>query len=313
LRVAFEIKGRQSLTPQGESDPDAFNAGYYLVTPDFFTTMRMTLLQGRDFSERDSVLTQWVAVINETMARKYWPGENPIGQQLRVNIVPDEQPRQIIGIVRDIPVSRWDRTPTPMLYVSHLQQPNLSRPPYGGQRIQMTFLARLSRDLQSVAPFVSRAVLEVNTNLPVTHVQMVEQHLARQIDSPRYYMLLLGGFGAIAMIIAAIGVYGIVAYSVARRAKEIALRVALGAQRYQVIALIMRESLLLIVVGFLLGIAGALAMTRFVREALWGVTATDPATFIAVPAILLAVMIAATLIPAGRALRLDPKKALATE
>jgi putative ABC transport system permease protein len=200
-----------------------------------------------------------------------------------------------------------------MLYVSHLQQPNLSRPPYGGQRIQMTFLARLSRDLQSVAPFVSRAVLEVNTNLPVTHVQMVEQHLARQIDSPRYYMLLLGGFGAIAMIIAAIGVYGIVAYSVARRAKEIALRVALGAQRYQVIALIMRESLLLIVVGFLLGIAGALAMTRFVREALWGVTATDPATFIAVPAILLAVMIAATLIPAGRALRLDPKKALATE
>ena len=313
LRAPFEIEGRKALTPKGESDPDAFNAGYYLVTPGFFTTMRMKLLQGRDFSESDGAQTQWVAVINETMAKRYWPGENPIGQNLRVNIVPEEQPRRIIGVVRDIPVSRWDNAPTPMLYVSHLQQPNLSRPPYGAQRIQMTFLARLSGDSQSVAPFLSRAVSDVNTNLPVTHVRMVEESLARQIDTPRYYMLLLGGFGVIAMIIAATGVYGVVAYSVAQRSREIAVRVALGAQKSQVLTLMMRESLLLIGTGFLLGIAGALALTRFVREALWGVTATDQATFIAVPVILLAVMIAATLAPASRALRLDPRQAMTAE
>jgi putative ABC transport system permease protein len=313
LRAPFEIEGRKALTPKGESDPDAFNAGYYLVTPGFFTTMRMKLLQGRDFSESDGAHTQWVAVINEAMAKRYWPGENPIGQNLRVNIVPEEQPRQIIGIVRDIPVSRWDNAPTPMLYVSHLQQPNLSRPPYGGQRVQMTFLARLSGDSQSVAPFLSRAVSDVNTNLPVTHVRMMEEYLARQIDTPRYYMLLLGGFGVIAMIIAATGVYGVIAYSVAQRSREIAVRVALGAQKSQVLTLIMRESLLLISTGFLLGIAGALALTRFVREALWGVTSTDPAIFIAVPMILLIVMIVATLAPASRALRLDPREVMVAE
>jgi putative ABC transport system permease protein len=177
----------------------------------------------------------------------------------------------------------------------------------------MTFLVRLSGDSQSVAPFVSRAVSEVNTNLPVTNLRMVEEYLGRQIDTPRYYMLLLGGFGVIAMIIAATGVYGVVAYSVAQRSREIALRVALGAQKSQVLTLMMRESLLLIGTGFLLGITGALALTRFVREALWGVTATDPATFIAVPVILLAVMIAATLAPASRALRLDPRQAMTAE
>jgi predicted permease len=313
LPVTFTIEGRAAATAQDGSATDALAASHHLVTPNFFRTMGAPLIRGRDFTAQDTADTPWVAVISQALADQYWPGANPIGQRLLLNIVPEEQPREIVGIAGNMPLSRLDHGTSPAIYTSQLQQPLKYRVPYGQSRIQMTFLLRLAGPIDTVVPLLRRAVADVDSRLPVSSVQMVDDYLGRQVDAPKYYMLFLGAFGGISILLAALGVYGIVAYSVAQRGRELAVRMALGAHATDILALVVREAVWLTAIGIPLGIVGALLLTRFLASVLWEVTATDPVAFAAALVLLPAVALAATLIPASRVLRLNPGVVLGGE
>ena len=301
----FFIMGRPRV------NKEALTAGYHLVTPNYFSTMRIRILRGRDFTYRDRPDTPWVAIINEAMAKRYWPNEDPIGQYITLDIVPDEKPREVIAVVANTPAYRLERTPTPMLYLPHVQQLLRYRAPYGGFRLGMTFVLRLNAPPDAVLPSARKAVAEIDRSIPVANVQMLEQYLARQIETPRFYMVTLAVFGAFATLLAIFGIYGVIAYSVAQRGREIAIRVAVGASPRSVIGLVLRQAVLLASIGVAMGVAASIFVTRYLSSVLWGVTPTDPPTFINVALLFTVVAIAAGLVPTYRALRLEPRSVLA--
>ncbi len=301
----FSIMGRPRV------DKDALTAGYYLVTPNYFGTMRIPILRGHDFTYRDRPDTPWVAIINDAMSRRYWPNEDPVGQYITLDIVPDEKPREIIAVVANTPADRLERTPTPMLYLPHVQQLLRYRAPYGGFRLGMTFVLRLNAPPDTVVPAVRKAVAEIDRSIPVANVQMLEQYLAEQIETPRFYMITLALFGGFATLLAIFGIYGVIAYSVAQRGREIAIRVAIGASPRSVIGLVLRQAVLLASSGVAMGIGASMFVTRYLSSVLWGVTPTDPPTFIDVALLFTVVAIAAGLVPTYRALRLEPRSVLA--
>jgi predicted permease len=293
------------------TDKDALTAGYYLVTPNYFGTMRIPILRGHDFTYRDRPDTPWVVIINDAMAKRYWPGEDPVGQYITLDIVPDEKPREIIAVVANTPADRLARTPTPMLYLPHVQQLLRYRAPFGGFRLGMTFVLRLNAPPDTVVPAVRRAVGEIDRSIPVANVQMLEQYLAEQIETPRFYMITLALLGGFATLLAIFGIYGVIAYSVAQRGREIAIRVAIGASPRSVIGLVLRQAVLLASIGVALGIGASMFVTRYLSSVLWGVTPTDPPTFINVALLFTVVAVAAGLVPTYRALRLEPRSVLA--
>jgi putative ABC transport system permease protein len=305
LEAPFFVIGRP------RTDNDALTASYHLVTPDYFATMRIPIVSGRDFTYRDRADTPWVAIINEAMAGRYWPNEDPIGQLITLDIVPDEKPREIIAVVGNTLPHRLERTPTPMLYLPHLQQLLRYRAPYGGIRLGMTFVLRLNAPPDPIVPAVRKAVAEIDPSMPVANLQMLEQYLAEQIETPRFYMITLSLFGGFATLLAIFGIYGVIAYSVAQRAREIAIRVAVGANPRSVVGLVLRQALLLASVGVVTGIAVSIVVTRYLASVLWSVTPTDPPTFVNVALLFTVVAIAAGLVPTYRALRLDPRAVLA--
>ena len=305
LDAPFFVMGRP------RTEKDALTAGYHLVTPNYFGTMRIPILRGRDFTYRDRADTPWVAIINDAMARRYWPDEDPIGQYITLDIVPDEKPREIIAVVANTPPQRLEQTPTPMLYLPHVQQLLRYRAPYGGFRLGMTFVLRLNAPPDTVIPAVQRAVAEVDPNVPVANLQMLEQYLAQQIETPRFYMIALAMFGGFATLLAICGIYGVIAYSVAQRAREIAIRVAIGATPSSVTRLVLRQAVVLASIGVATGVAVSIMVTRYLSSVLWGVTPTDPPTFINVALLFTIVSIAAGLVPTYRALRLEPRTVLA--
>ncbi len=301
----FFVMGRPRV------DKDALTAGYYLVTPNYFGTMRIPILRGRDFTYRDRPNTPWVAIVNDAMAKRYWPNEDPIGQYINLDIVPDEKPREIIAVVANTPPHRLERMPTPMVYLPHVQQLLRYRAPYGGFRLGMTFMLRLNAPPDAVVPAVRKAVAEIDPSIPVANVQMLEQYLAKQIETPRFYMITLALFGGFATLLAIFGIYGVIAYSVAQRGREIAIRVAVGASPRSVIGLVLRQAVLLASIGVAMGIGASMFVTRYLSSVLWGVTPTDPPTFINVALLFTVVAIAAGLVPTYRALRLEPRSVLA--
>src|SRR4029077_11262738 len=167
---------------------------YALVTPAYFSTLRIPVRQGREFTDRDTRNAPLVAIVNETMARRFWPGQDPVGQQIIVSIIPDQPPRQIVGVVADMPVSRFDRTPSPAVYVPHQQESLQSRTPYGQSRINIMYVLRITQPVASVLPSVRRAVADVDSSLPVSQIEMVNEYLARQVEAPRDSMLLVAMF-----------------------------------------------------------------------------------------------------------------------
>jgi len=287
------------------------NAVYFLVTPDFFKTMKTAVVEGRDFEARDTATAPWVVVINETAAIRFWPGEDPIGKRLVLDVVSGEQPREVVGVVRNVPL-RYEQTETePVIYASYLQQPSRYRGAMGNMFGQMTFLIRTSGDPLSIAPAARKAVAEIDPNRPIANVQAME-HIGGIIRDRGYTALGLGLFALTAMLLAGIGVYGVTAYSVAQRTREIGIRVALGATGRMIVYLVGRQALLLIVSGVVFGLAGASAFTHLLASQLWGVTPTDPLTFTGVCLLLVLVALLACLIPALRAIRVDPTEALRT-
>ena len=318
MQASFRIEGRPM---EGGADPAASFAArttdpfvnYSLVTPDFFKTIRVPVVRGREFTARDTREAPPVVIINEAMARRYWPGEDPIGKRLTVTIVPGEQLREVVGIVGDTPNSRWDRASSPSLYAPHAQESLRSRVPYGQSRVNMAYMLRISQPLSAIVPELRRAVAEVDASLPVSDLEMLDQFFARQVDAPRDSMVLVGIFGAVALLLAVCGIYAIVAYGVVQRTHEIGIRMALGARRAAVLGLVMRQSTILTAIGLVLGVAVAASLTGYLKSLLFEITPLDTATFFAMPAIFALIAAVASYFPARRATRLDPQAVLRSE
>ena len=290
------VEGRES-TPDGERP----NADYTVVTPDYFATLQIPLLQGRQLNAQDKLDAPLVIVINDTLAARIWPGENPIGKRLRVGF--EEKPREVIGVVGTIKQSTLDAEARPAMYLPHLQSPNP----------RLTVLVRTHGEPLSMAATVRQEVRAVDKDVPIAQVQTMEKVLGASVAQPRFSMLVVGLFAALALVLSAVGIYGVMAYAVSRRGHEIGVRMALGAGANQVLKLVLKDGMTLALAGIAVGLLGAFALTRLMASLLFGIGAKDPATFISVAAFLAFVAFIACYIPARRATKVDPLVALRNE
>ena len=291
----------------------SYTAAYYLVTPGFFTTIKAPLVRGREIDARDTVGAPWTAIVNETLARHLWNGADPVGRVLRLTDAPDDRPREVIGVVRDIPTGLAQKELQPAIYASYLQQPSRFPGPYVGMFGQMTFLMRKSNDEVAVMPGARQAIAEVDPDRPVIDARPMDALLAAALWARHGYILVLSIFAVAATFLAAIGIYGVTIYSVARQTREIGVRLALGASAVDIVALIGRGVTTMIGIGAVIGVVAAVPLTQLISAQLWGVTPTDPATFSAVIVLLLVVALLACWLPVRRALRVDPTIALKCE
>lgn len=293
--------------------------GYTEISPAYFRTLKIPLKKGRDLTEADRAGAPWVAVVNETFVRLYFPKEDPVGQRilLRYTDLDETQPRQIVGVVGDIKTYLGQTAPHPMVYASYLQQPSDFR---GGsvethlaQTLTVRTAFRLGRGGTGLVPAVKKAAAEIDPEQPVTEIMTMDQMLARGLSDYQSYASLLEVFASIALFLALIGIYGSMSYFVSERTREIGIRVALGASRAGIFRLINTLGLKLTAIGVVIGIALAIGLTRFIARFLFGVTATDPLTFAVVAIGLIAVAMLACYIPAYRATQVDPMAALRYE
>jgi putative ABC transport system permease protein len=295
--LGFMIEGRPPY-PAG-SEPDT---NYYSVTPGYFKAMGIPLLRGRLFTERDAKDATRVVIINETMAKRFFPGEDPIGKRLHVTMGPLLY-REIVGIVGDVKHYSLDQETKAQTYEPYAQQP------FSG----MTLVARTSGDPAGLSAAIRGEVLKIDKELPISNVRTLEQYLSTSIAQQRFSVLLLGIFAAVAMALACVGIYGVLSYSVAQRRREIGVRMALGAARRDVLRLVVGHAMLLTLIGVAIGLGAAFALTRVMSTLLFGVSATDPMTFVLIALLLVAVALLAALVPARRATKVDPMVALRCE
>lgn len=247
-----------------------------------------------------------MVIISQSLARRYWPDEAPIGKRIRLGGDPQEPWRIIVGIAGDIKQSGLDSDPTREYYIPYKQDT-------WGFTSDLTLVMRIAVDPASLVGAAQDQVHNVYPDLPVHHIRTMEQLRADSAAPRRFLMLLLTSFGAIALLMAAVGIYGVISYGVSRRTHEIGIRLALGAQVADVLALVLRQSLTLIFAGVVTGLAGAWVLTRVMSNLLFGVTATDPMTFVGIALLLAMVASLACYFPARRATRVDPMRALRCE
>ena len=277
--------------------------GERTATPDYFHTMRIPLLKGRTFGDRDLEDAPRVVIINEALARRYWPNEEAIGKRLGFRRSDPQRWHEIIGIVGNVKHRRLDADPKPELYFSSLQYPGNF----------MALVARTTSDPVSAIAAIRNQILALDSDQPIFDIKTMDQRLSKSVAGSRFIMLLLGVFAALSMLLAAVGIYGLMAYTVSQRTHEIGIRMALGAEAADVINLVLRRGLKLVLAGVGIGVAGAIALTRLMESLLFEVSATDPLTFAVIPAILIGVALAACFVPARRATRIDPMVALRYE
>jgi putative ABC transport system permease protein len=317
LTMPFFIEGRPAPSSPGVQGEGRVvsqqTAGYSAVTPGFFTTMSIPLRAGRDFDGHDTADRPFVAIISQTMAQRYFPSEDPIGKRIRLDWVPEDPFREIVGVVGDVSSGPLQALHEPAIYVPHVQQTGRFAGPMVYTRIGMYFVLRTLGDPMQLVPSVKGAVAEVDRNIPVANARTLEQTLDSQIRHLRLYMLLLGVFAATAVVLAATGIYGVMAHSVAERTREIGIRMALGGRRPDILKMVLGQAARMIAFGLLLGLAGALAVTRTIQSVLFEVSATDPATFAAVSLFLLSIATCACLVPTRRAASVNPAVTLKSE
>jgi putative ABC transport system permease protein len=309
VRTNFTIQGKPTPDPGTDS---GMNTGYYAVTPNYFKTMEIPLLRGRDFAVTDSGAGPPVLIISKTMADRWFPNEDPIGQRITLDFVPNEVPREIVGIVGDTK-GTFQQRPVPVVYVPQLQQTKTWEGPMWNFRAAMYFVMRTPGDPNNLVPAVKAAVTEIDPTKPAALIRTVESYLNDNLSQVRIFMMLLGVFGISAGVLAATGIYGVMAYAVAQRTREIGIRVALGASDRDVLGLVARQTVFMIAIGVAGGLAGAFGLTRFLRNYLWQVSPTDPITFIGVSIGLVLIAVLACLVPTRRAVRVDPTIALRYE
>jgi putative ABC transport system permease protein len=276
-----------------------------VITPEYFETMGIPVLKGRQLTEQDSSNTPKVVVISETMARRYWPNEDAIGKRIATGEVRTPADWfQVVGVVKDVHEYKLSTEPKPQMYLSH-KQASFFAPE--------DLVVRTDVDPGSLAAAVRSAVWEIDRDQPVSNIQTMDEILADSLAQQRFSMLLLAIFAAVAMTLAGVGIYGVMSYSVAQRTHEIGIRMALGAQTSAVLKLAVGYGMKLVMVGIVIGLIAAFALTRVMSTLLFGVTATDPTTFTLISLLLIAVAALASYIPARRATRVNPITALRYE
>jgi predicted permease len=313
---SFTIEGRP--TPSGDQRPWA---GSCIISPGFFEALKIPLLRGRYLDEHDGQGQQWSVVVSQKFAQRYFPNENPIGRQITLrgagNSETGQQPRQIVGIVGDIANYGVQEQAYPFMYLSYLQQPNLF---FGGsidEQLRQTLVLRTAPgfaggNAQLVAA-VKKAVASLDADQPVTDVMTMQDALADSISDSRFYMRIMGLFAAIAALLAAIGIYGVISYFVTQRTHEIGIRMALGAQPGSIIGMVSGLGLKLAAFGVVIGAGMAFGLTRLISRFLYGVKVTDPVTYGFVAICMVGIAWLACYLPARRAARVDPIVALREE
>jgi putative ABC transport system permease protein len=315
MTVPFRIVGQP-----GDPGDDSRTAQYYEASAEYFDTMGIGLTRGRAFTEADGEKAAGVAVINETLARQYFGDADPLGQiiEARVNRgnpeLADDRPREIVAVVADTRIRARD-DPTPMIYVpyqQHLWDYAGTGEFYVDARKDFAIRTELA-DPSGLAKAVRQAVADVDSSVAVDNVVPMRRRLFESAANERFWLRLLGLFGGLAVFLATVGIYSVIAYAVEQRAREFSIRTALGAGRRDIIRLVVREGLIVTVIGLVVGIGAAFALTRLIASQLYGITPTDPLTIAIVVLLLTAVAMAACVIPARHAARADPLKALRVE
>jgi putative ABC transport system permease protein len=293
---SFRVEGSLS----SDRGQDIVYAEQPKITPSYFRTMGIRLVKGREFTPLDTARSQPVAVVSESLANTYWPGEDAIGKRLMID---DRQWRSVVGIVHDIRHDGLDRPPRPTIYIPLAQY---SRP-------ALTLLVRTdSNPAQFIGP-TREAVAEVEKNQPLFGIQTMEQTLSKSVSMKRFLLMLIGIFAAIAIVLGTVGVYGLLAYFVSHRSREIGIRIALGAKRSEVVWHIVKHAAVLGLTGVGIGVLGALALSRTLSGMLFGVSPTDVWTFTVAPVLLFLIVLLASFLPGRAAARVDPMTALRGE
>lgn len=299
-----------AVTPEGVELPNTPLVVNDIVHPGYFETMGIQLVQGRTFDARDVPAAPPVVIVDEQFAKKYFPGGDAVGRRLKWGSAESSDPwYTVVGVVRSVKAKSLDEQSAPQTYFAAPQQ--AAQPPLVDFALRrMHYVVRTTGDPLAMASTVRRVVQTVDPELPVTHVATGESLVAQSLTSRRFDMLLLSAFAALALVLAAVGLYGLIAYSVVQRQREIGIRMAIGATPRGVVGLVLREGAWTAGIGALLGITGAVALTRVMRSLLFGVGALDAEAFVAAIALLMAVALLACWLPARRAARVDPVEAL---
>jgi putative ABC transport system permease protein len=300
----FTIAGR---TPASERDtPQAL---WRPVGADYFKVVRSPVLRGREFTDLDTLSSPPVVLISETMAKRYWPTEDPIGQTITLSFYNDK-PRQIVGIVPDIRTNLRNREPQPQMYVPHTQLPFIQAGITAFGLESVTFVVRSNGRTGEWLPLARAAAKEVDPAHAMNDVQLVEEFATRQTQGFRQYVILLSVFSVIALLLAIIGIYGVMSHSITQRTSEIGIRVAFGATARDILGSVLGQGLIVIGIGMVIGLAASLGLTRIISSSLFGVTASDPTTYGVVLLTLFVVACLACYVPARRALKVDPLVAM---
>jgi predicted permease len=298
MRIAFDIEGRS--VPKG----DRSAAGAYIATPGYFATMRIPILRGRPFRQDDTAKSTPVIAINEAFARKYFPNEDPIGKRLQIGlgdgVVTSKSMREIVAVIGDVRDRKITTDAKPQYYLP-FSQAAITSP---------GLVVRTAGDPTVLTAAIRAEVAAMDKSVPFYDVKTLDDVVSQAAAQPRFQTVLITFFAAMALLLSAVGLYAVLSYMVAQRTLEIGLRLALGAQREDVVGLILRRGLILAATGLAIGMAVALLLTRFLEGMLYGVRPFDPLTLVGVSAVLLLVSLIASSAPAYRAARLDPMHTL---
>lgn len=297
-QTSFSIEGRPPR-PQG----DELSTHVRVSDGGYFQTMGIPLLRGRNFTELETSEARHVILISEAMARRHFPGEDPIGKRITVEMADNPVPTEIIGVVGDVKYDSLLDQPAPTVHFPH---PELTYP-------LMTLVIRTGGDASAIAPAVQRELRAIDPDQPASDVRTMNQVMADTVARARFNTILLALFAGMATLLAAVGIFGVMNYSLTLRTREIGLRMALGAQPRAVLMLMLKQGLRLSLIGTAIGLVGAFALTRLLSSLLFGVGAADPATFVLMPLLLIVVSVIACYLPAHRATRIDPLIALRSE
>ncbi|HYM11188.1 MAG TPA: ABC transporter permease [Bryobacterales bacterium] len=297
----FTIEGRPA--PRPGSEPSAV---YRVVLPDYFRTMGIALLEGRDFTERDTGNAPAVILINQALARRFWPGEDPLGKRMKLGGADSQSSwLTIVGVVRDVKQWGWADKPGNEMYLPYYQT--------ASPQAYTTLVVRAAADPAMLVKALPAAIWSLDKDLPISGLASMEDIVSNSMWQPRFSMLLLGSFAAVALLLASVGIYGMMSYAVSQRTHEIGIRMALGARPRDVLTMVIRQGAALAAIGLALGLAGSLVLTRLLSSLLYQVSTTDPPTFAAISALLAAVALAASYLPARGATKVDPLAALRYE
>jgi putative ABC transport system permease protein len=296
--TTFLIEGQP--TPQSGQEPVT---DVVVTGPNYFQTMQIPLMRGRFFDERELTKASRVVIINETLAREHFPNEDPLGKKLTIYMKDDNQPCEIIGVVRDVRQKNFLTNTRDTIYWPH---PELALS-------SMTFVLRTEAEPMSLAASAEQTIHNLDKDLPVSDIRPMSAWLAESTAKERFSSVLLTIFAAVALLLAAVGLYGVLAYSVTQRTQELGVRIALGAKGSDIFKLILGQGMLLTCIGLVLGLIAAFGLTRLLKSLLFGVKATDPVTFIVIGLLLMLVAFLACYIPARRATKVNPLTALRYE